>query len=157
MRNKKGLSEIISYILILSLAVSLGTFIMVWYKGLAEKEVSGVLTPLEGTSQCDDVNINVVFNYDSCAITVYNTGNLAVKGLKITYADAFGGFNTTDYLDMQIQPRLNSGPIVFPIEGIDPSRVVNANIVPFVIASKQLYYCSKGYSFNTDGSEFSGC
>ncbi len=149
------MSEIITYVLILSLAVSLGTFIAVWYKGTTERQASGILTPLEGSSECDEVNVNIAFNYGSCTITVYNTGGLAISGMRINYADATGGFNSTEYNSVSLMPRANM-PIEIPVEGLNRVGLSNINIIPIILSGKQPYYCSKGYNFNTNG-EFSGC
>lgn len=156
--SKKGMSEIITYILLLSLAVSLGTFITVWYKSTTEKQISGFLTPIEGSSQCDEVNVNVVFNYGACSISVYNTGSLTFDSMKITYADSNGGFNSTDYDSINLIPRMSLNDIEIPNEGMaNRENLVNINIIPIVVSGKQPYYCNKGYSFNTNGSVFDGC
>ena len=154
--NKKGMSEVISYILILALAVSLGTFITVWYKSTTEKQIAGFLTPVEGTSQCDEVNVNLVFNYDACSVNVYNTGSLTITDMKITYSDTGGNSNITDYNKINLMPRSNV-PLDIPVEGITRTNLVNVNIIPIVMSGKQPYYCSKGFIFNTDGRNFNGC
>src|SRR3989344_677084 len=132
--KKKGVSEIVAYVLIVGMAVAIGTVITVWYRSTTERQVEGILTPIEGSSQCADVNVNVAFGYDDCSISVYNTGSALIKELKITYTDDSGGLNTTDYAAPSgtVPPRLST-KILLPTEGISESRINTVNIVPIIV------------------------
>lgn len=155
MYNKKGISEVIAYVLMVALAVALGTFIAVWYKSTVQTQVSGILNPIEGSSQCDEINVNLVFNYATCGITVYNTGTLNIDALKITYSDNAGGLNNSNY-EVKIPPRLNQ-PIDLPIDGgIVRENLRTVIVIPIVTVDKQSYYCSRDYMFNAL-ENFIGC
>lgn len=149
LNSKKGISEIISYVLILGLAVALGAMITIWYQSTTEKQTSGIINPIEGTSQCQDVNVNVAFDYDHCAISVYNTGTSLINSFKITYSDSDGGVNITDY-QIPIPPRLSETISLLSVEGITASSVSYISVVPIVIVNKQPYYCTGDYSFKTE-------
>ena len=119
LNSKKGISEIISYVLILGLAVALGAMITVWYQSTTQKQTAGIIDPVEGTSQCQDVNVNVAFDYDNCEISVYNTGTSLINSFKVTYSDSLGGISITDY-QTPIPPRLTTPePIALQsVEGV---------------------------------------
>ncbi len=143
--HKKGISEIIAYVLIVSMAVTLGTIVTIWYRSTTEKQVEGILNPIEGSSQCEDVNVNVAFHYDTCSIAVFNTGSITLDAFKVTYSDDSGGINTSDY-ELKIPPRL-SQELTLPTEGIDEQQVETVNVVPIIIVGIQPYYCTSNYIF----------
>lgn len=154
-KSKKGLSEIIAYVLILGLTVALGAMITVWYQSTTQKQTSGIIDPVEGTSQCQDVNVNVAFGYDDCTISVYNTGTSMIDSFRVTYSDTLSGINITDY-PIKIPPRLSTPePIALSsVEGITAANLNYVSVVPIVIVNKQPYYCTGEYSFKTNGTEF---
>jgi len=78
MRFKKGISAIVSFALLIGLAVALGTIVTVWYKAAAESQIETVLLPFANEADCGDVNINVAFDYDYCYLKVYNSGTLKI-------------------------------------------------------------------------------
>lgn len=153
LNQKKGISEIISYVLILGLAVALGAMISVWYQSTTQKQTSGIINPIEGTSQCQDVNVNVAFDYQNCAIAVYNTGTSLINSFKVTYSDSNNEVNITDY-HVKILPRLSNTIPLAGIVGINPSSLSYVSVVPIVIVNKQPYYCTGEYSFQTNGTVF---
>ncbi|MFH1637608.1 MAG: hypothetical protein ABIB71_04255 [Candidatus Woesearchaeota archaeon] len=83
-KGKKGISQIIAFVLLLSFAVGLGTVVIMWYTSTTETQTETLITPAEGRIECDEVMINLKLNYNHCNITVYNFGVTTIYGLMFT-------------------------------------------------------------------------
>lgn len=152
--TKKGVSEIIAYVLIVSLAVTLGTLVTIWYKSTTEKQVETLLNPLEGSTQCEGVNVNLAFRSDTCSVAVFNTGTTMIDSLQITYTDGSGGINTSKY-ELKIPPRL-SQEITLPSEGVQSGNIDTINVLPIILVDNQPYFCQGNYLFRATQA-FSNC
>lgn len=99
MYNKKGVSPIIAWILILGLSISLGVFVTEWYLKSSKTMTENTLSTLEGGIECNDVNVNVAFTKhgNDCIIKIANTGQLKIDSVKINNAQKDYGKNPKEY------------------------------------------------------------
>lgn len=87
--SKRGVSLIISWVLLLGLAIALGMAIFSWAKIQTEKNVESTLNYVEGSMNCEQVSIGVsIINADpSCSgdkietIKITNTGKLTIDAV----------------------------------------------------------------------------
>ncbi|MFH0752696.1 MAG: hypothetical protein V1914_03825 [archaeon] len=85
MSNKKGISPVISWVLILGFSMTLAVVVTSWYLQQSEQMTESSLTTLEGGMECNEVSINVAYTYDgvNCWLKVSNTGKYKIDSVKI--------------------------------------------------------------------------
>jgi len=97
--RKKGLSQVISSILLITLVITMAATIMIWSKGLTEKITGGSIT-LQGKNielTCGDIVFE--FSYTEGKLYLTNPGNIPIYGMKFRiYSD--GSFETQDIKDL---------------------------------------------------------
>ena len=77
MRNK-GQSEIISWVLLIGLAVSLAVIVTVWTREQAEESIEGVVSKSESDYRCNEVSFNAVVDCNTGNVDVVNKGNFNI-------------------------------------------------------------------------------
>ena len=76
-QNKKAATEIIAYVLLIGMAIALGTIVSIWIKSTAEKDIKDIVQPLDNDVLCNDVSFNL--NVSGCAqVKVSNRGNFRI-------------------------------------------------------------------------------
>lgn len=90
--EKKGVSPIIAYVLLVGFAVALAAFFTTWYLKTSGATSQQQFEELEAQMLCEDAKINVGFTED-CKIKVFNTGTQVFEKVLISgsYKDAAGG------------------------------------------------------------------
>src|SRR3989338_5148606 len=85
---KKGLSAIVSTILLIVFAISLGVLIMSWSRGLLSKSIKTSETKIGSELECDDVKIKLE-PIEGNKIIIKNNGNKDLYGFlaRITHLD----------------------------------------------------------------------
>jgi len=84
--KKKGISPIIAFVLLITLVISLGTFVSIWYKNTSTKQMEIALEQLENTAECSQVRFEIGFDYETCSISVFNAGEEIINNLGIVYS-----------------------------------------------------------------------
>ncbi len=97
--NKKGVSPIIAWVLLLGFSVTLGVIVSSWYLQSSEQMTESTLTTLEGGIECNDVSINVAYTerYSDCWLKISNTGKLKIDSVKINAITKEYGKNPKEY------------------------------------------------------------
>lgn len=88
--DKNGISPIIAFVLVISLVVSLGAFVSIWYKNASTKQIESALEQLENTAECANVKFEVSFDYETCTITLFNSGEEIINNMVVSYSFADG-------------------------------------------------------------------
>ena len=58
MKNKRGVSPAISWILLIGLAVALGGMVTIWMKSTAESSAETLKSKVEMDIRCDEISLN---------------------------------------------------------------------------------------------------
>lgn len=136
--HKKGVSPVIAYVLLISLAVGLGALVFNFYIGTTEKQTETFLDPIEGGMECDSVNINVGFDNEN--IKIYNSGMLSINKLKIDFV------GLEEYLEIEEEqedmPLLPKKDIT--ISEDLPEDYGGVIITPFIKTKTQIISCYNG-------------
>ncbi|MBN2454194.1 hypothetical protein JXB11_01475 [Candidatus Woesearchaeota archaeon] len=91
--NKKGLAVWVSWVLVVGMAVVLGTFFFNFIRGLAESSVEELIERNGQSEICDAIAIrvdNICQNTQTLNINVSNNGNLRVDELLFRMFDIYG-------------------------------------------------------------------
>lgn len=82
-KTKKGMSEIIAWILLLGFSISLAVLIFNWTRTHTQELTESTVSFVEGKLECQEIAINVVTNDDCSTITITNKGKLTIDQLAI--------------------------------------------------------------------------
>ena len=97
--RKKGISQVISSVLLIALVITMAATIMIWSKGITERITGGSIT-LQGKNialTCSDIVFD--FSYTEGKLYLTNPGNIPIYGIKLRiYSD--GNFETQDIKDL---------------------------------------------------------
>ncbi len=87
--SRIGASQIIAWVLLLGLGVSLATMVFLWTTSQTEDMSESAIRFVEGNMECDNVMINVKSNSgtNNCTFTVSNTHYLNISKLIIRRVD----------------------------------------------------------------------
>ena len=83
LKSKKGMSEIIAWILLLGFSISLAVIIFNWTRTHTEELTESTVSFVEGKLECQEIAINVATNDDCSTITITNKGKLTIDQLAI--------------------------------------------------------------------------
>lgn len=81
--KKKGIAPIIAVVMIMALAVTLGTFVTIWYTKASEAQTKTIIEKYGGVDECADVRFDVSFNYTKCYAVIYNLGTFTIGKVKV--------------------------------------------------------------------------
>lgn len=147
-KNRLGVSEVVSYTLLIALAVGLAAFVTIWYTRSSEQQATGLIEVYETSAECTDVDFKISFEYNECNITVYNTGMLNINQLKAYYfkkdktrSDAL----FTDLLIPQTERKIDAMP-----------NLGKLMIVPLLERDGKLYSCPNENVY-TPAQDFTNC
>lgn len=78
MKNKKGVSQAIEYVLFFSFVVAMMTLVFFWGKGRVDTELGHTVDSIEGSIECADVRMNL-----SCSpsLVIGNNGVLTIDSV----------------------------------------------------------------------------
>ena len=80
----KGMSEIITVVLLTAMAVAGGVFITIWYRQSAEKQTE-IFEQYATEEECKSVMFEVLFSPTECKASVYNAGQVKIGKIKADY------------------------------------------------------------------------
>lgn len=97
--NKKGVSPLIAWVLILGFSITLAGIVTNWYMKSAEQMTESTITTLEGGMECNEVSINVAYTYKdpNCWLKISNTGKFQIDSVKINTVTKDYGKNPKEY------------------------------------------------------------
>lgn len=101
---KKGVSVIISWVLLVGLTVAIGTMVSIWIRTTTEKTVQEQIEQVD--LKCDDIGFNVKNNsecvYGSVSFAVNNRGSFTIHDfiIRVDGEVTRNGLNTPDKLNI---------------------------------------------------------
>jgi len=128
---KKGVSEIVSFVLLIGFVVSLGVLVTTWFKEQTEKTTTTLVKETIGDIRCSDVSLNAYFiNPPACdRINITNTGYFRI--LQVTVRSQFGSRNYNLEINITESKDLNIGGSFNEVE-----------IIPIIKSEKELVACA---------------
>lgn len=137
MHSRLGLSAIIGYVLLITLVVTLATFVTVWYKGTSERQIGQTLEHFENTAECSDVKYEVVFLYGDCELEIYNLGKFKMDKVKLDYYLANGEVES-ETLELNIMPRYGVETEEMPRD----SEILKVKVTPIIVTDSKEISCT---------------
>ncbi len=84
---KKGMSEVVSWVLLLGFTISLGVAVFTWTKSYTTTQTESTVSYIEGKVECQEIMINILVNKSirpPCqGFTVSNRGRLKIDKILI--------------------------------------------------------------------------
>ncbi len=156
-RNKRAVSPVVGYVLLIGMAIALASIVTVWMKQSAKSQVENVITPAAGAAECESVNINLIFN---CSIVdgsparklmLYNSGSLKITEVEIYTNPEPSAGNPTRY-EMEMMPK-TWAEIDPPAIGNPPAvKIVSgmkAELFPIISMGLENFKCQKNRVFES--------
>lgn len=112
MNNKRGLSQVISTILLIAMVLIIGTVVFLWLKGMIGEKI----TKFDGENielACGKVEFDV--SYSGGTLYIVNTGNVAIYRMNLKISE-YGSYTTEE---------LSSG---WPDDGLNPGAPFSGSI-----------------------------
>ena len=81
-KEKRGIAEIVTWILLLGFAVVLAVSIFVWQKSQTEELTKESVQYLEGKLECEDISINIIRGEDCSRVGIVNKGKFTIDAIK---------------------------------------------------------------------------
>ncbi len=104
--NKKGVSMIISYVLLIGFSISLAIMVSMWIRGESQK-VADSWEMYDCDFSCDDVFLSACYNQDG--LSVRNRGNFNIKGVRVQ--NSTGATNIPTNIGLDQTEVLNIGEL----------------------------------------------
>lgn len=114
-RDNRGLSPVITTVLLIALVVASTTIVFLWFRGMVEEGVTKFGKNIK--LACDDVAFDA--SYDNGIISIINSGNIAIFKINLKMAKE-GNFETKEITEI-------SG-VNWPSSGLSQGGVFSANI-----------------------------
>ena len=126
---KKGISEIISWVLLIGFAVSLAAIVTIWTLRNTEQTTESVVRMVNEDIKCSEVYINLGVDCNTKTLTIINNGKFKID--KVLIRDGSSSSQIQIDLMPNNQQVLNSA---FSSNSIE--------VIPLVKAEKELIGCS---------------
>lgn len=81
--KKKGISLLISWVLLVGFVVALAVFVTMWSRQQAERNIGEVIEMIEGDARCNDVSLNAEVNCAEKKVNLVNRGYFTIYKLVI--------------------------------------------------------------------------
>ena len=115
-KNKKGLSPVITTILLVALVIVIVGVIFLWFRGMVEEGVTKFGKNIQLV--CDDVSFDA--SYSSGTLNIVNNGNVPLYNLNLQIATA-GSYSTKSITDL-------SAGSSWPKNGLNQGGTFSGNI-----------------------------
>lgn len=130
--DKRGLSAIIAWVLLVGLSVGLGIIVTTWAKQQASKTVEGTIQNIEGDLRCAEVSFKAFVMPPPCDINISNTGYYTIVNVSVRHQ--FG----TQIFAANLLPQQDS-----KVLNIQVSPPIQLDIIPIIRSEKnQLIGCA---------------
>lgn len=113
-KNRRGLSPIITTVLLIALVIVSTTIVFFWFRGMVEEGVTKFGKNIKLV--CDDVNFDA--SYSSGVLSVVNNGNIPIFKVNLKISSG-GNFETKEITDMGVS---------WPVTGLAQGGAFSANI-----------------------------
>ena len=127
-KMKKGVSEIISWVLLIGFAVSLAAIVTMWTLRNTETTTEGVVKMVRGDIKCSEVFINLAIDCTTKTLTVINDGKFKIDKLMIR-ADS-----SSETIEANLMPGKE--------QSLNIDFINNIEVIPLVKLDKEFIGCS---------------
>ncbi len=125
---KKGISEIISWVLLIGFAVSLAAIVTMWTLRNTETTTEGVVKMVTGDIKCSEVFINLGVDCTTKTLTIINDGKFKIDKLMIRADDA------VETREINLMPGKG--------ESLNINFIDNIEVIPLIKLDKEFIGCS---------------
>ncbi len=126
LRNKKGISPIITSILLVAIVIVITSIIFLWFRGMVEEGVTKFGKNIKLV--CEDVEFEA--SYSSGTINIVNTGNVPIFRVNLKISQE-GSYQTKDIKEM-------NGGTSWPQNGLGQGGSFSGNVGGEVGSSKKI-------------------
>ena len=127
-KMKKGVSEIISWVLLIGFAVSLAAIVTMWTLRNTETTTEGVVKMVTEDIKCSEVFINLAIDCTTKTLTVINDGKFKIDKLMIR-ADS-----SSETIEANLMPGKE--------QSLNIDFINNIEVIPLVKLDKEFIGCS---------------
>lgn len=147
-KDKKGVSPVVSTVLLIMIVIILAIIILLWTKGFIKevltKEIAGVSKPID--DYCNEVTIQPILNEDG-TFGFNNEGPVPIQEFKVKLSYKDTGKSETKSFQTPVSPGF---PISLDSLG-NSNQYEKVEIIPVLIGTtekgdKQLYECPVKYA-----------
>lgn len=142
--NKKAVSELISYVLIIGLSIALAVAIGLWSKGESKRVVETTVTEAETDARCAEVHLGGVKCMDQNSkvnTKIKNRGSFSISSLRYICTDT-NGADIAGKIDLDIDLKPGVEQSLNNINGCDTNKDIT--LTPFIKIEDRLVICSEG-------------
>ena len=142
-RNKRAVSPVIAYVLLIGMAIGLAAIVVTWSRQSAQSQVEAVITPTAGAAECESVNINLIFNCTTKRLMLYNSGSLKITRVEIYTNPSLASGNPIKY-NAEMMPKVWAE--------IDVERITSgmkAEVFPVISMGLEDFKCQKNRMFES--------
>jgi flagellin-like protein len=131
-KHKKGISPVISWVLLLGFTISVGLMVYQYSVSQAETLTDTTVSSIETDAKCRDVNIKVMNpqSIDCSQISIINKGYFNIKKMNINEFDANNELLGTGTEERLLKPEEN---IIISVQ----AGTAIAEIIPFIEISEE--------------------
>jgi flagellin-like protein len=122
--KKKGLSPVITTVLLIVLVIVIIGIIFLWFSGMVEEGVTKFGKNIQLV--CGDVNFDASYSSDSGIINIVNNGNIPLYSVNLKISTA-GNFETKELKELVSQ---SSEP--WPDKGLNQGKTFSGDIQSYV-------------------------
>jgi len=141
--NKKAASELISYVLVIGLSITLAIAIGLWSRGESERVVKTVVTETETDARCAEVRLGgfMCSRDDNIEVKIKNRGSFSIVGLRYICTDSQGN-DVSEKLDLDSPLKPDEEQSLNNIDRCDSSK--GLVLTPFIKISDKMIICPEG-------------
>jgi hypothetical protein len=147
MKNKKGISVWVSYVMLTAVVVSIGILVLTWTRSTTEETVNDIVERGDALTTCAATGIgvnNLCQNTQTLNMDITNTNDIKLEGLWIRMFDIYG-LPQTSSRNVTIAPQKTKN-----VQLIKQGIIKEADIMPVVKKGKQRILCeSRKLNFGT--------
>lgn len=141
--NKKGAAELISYVLIIGLSITLAIAVGLWSKQESKRVVETTVKETEIETRCNEVHLGGFgcINGDKLEIKIKNRGVFSISGLRYICTDNDGN---------DISKKLDLNPVLKPGEEQSLNNINSCDttkeiiLTPFINFGEKNIICAEG-------------
>ncbi|MCP3681917.1 MAG: hypothetical protein GY861_04430 [bacterium] len=139
LKNKKGVSQWISWVLLMGLAIALGTGFYYWMQNYTEESTAETILRADYAILCEDAGVsitNVCQNTQTLNMNLTNSNNLRVKGLVFRIFDIYDMPQTVEWNET-IDPQETKNVVIVK-QGISNQL----ELIPIIYSGKNRLICT---------------
>ncbi|MDD5331841.1 MAG: hypothetical protein PHE43_03410 [Candidatus Nanoarchaeia archaeon] len=140
MKQKRGASDVIGWVLLIGFSIALAAGVFTWIKGQTTEMTESTVNYVEGEMTCEDVAINIKPEISCSQIIVSNKGKFTVDAIRVILYPASGD-PTSELITEKENNNLPLKPMADPIT-LDLTPSVKIEVTPVIKVDDNYNGCS---------------